>query len=193
MTISLASQLRALICFLVLCLLSPVALLFIVPPVPTEAFVETISIVRAEVPFRLYIAKLGIDTSFEYVGITDKGVLDVPKDPSHVAWFKDGPRPGEEGSAVIDGHFGWIDDVPAVFDNLRLLIKGDRISVYNEKGRDIVFIVRELKIYDEYDDASEVFTSRDGRSHLNLITCEGLWDELTQKYAGRLVVFADKE
>jgi len=193
MNISLASQLRVLISFLVLCFLSPIALIFIVPPVPTEASVETISDKRAGLPFRLYIPKLGIDASVEYVGITDKGILDAPKDPARVAWFKDGPRPGEVGNAVIDGHFGWIDDVPAVFDNLRLLVKGDRVSVYDEKGRETAFVVRELKIYGEYDDASEVFTSRDGQAHLNLITCEGLWDESTQKYAGRLVVSTDKE
>ena len=55
--------------------------------------------------------------------------MDVPKQPDDVAWFDLGFRPGQKGSAVIDGHSGWKDNRPAVFDNLSKLKNGDKIYV----------------------------------------------------------------
>jgi hypothetical protein len=53
-------------------------------------------------------------------------------------------------------------------------------------------VVREIQRYDPNADASSVFSSNDGKSHLNLITCEGIWDEVSQSYPQRLVIFTDK-
>jgi len=35
--------------------------------------------------------------------------------------------------------------------------------------------------------------SNDGKAHLNLITCAGVWDEVEKSHSSRLVVFADME
>jgi len=40
--------------------------------------------------------------------------------------------------------------------------------------------------------ATDVFTSSDGKAHLNLITCDGIWDKNAAQYSERLVVFADR-
>jgi len=32
--------------------------------------------------------------------------MDLPKERANVAWFNLGPRPGENDSAVIAGHYG---------------------------------------------------------------------------------------
>jgi LPXTG-site transpeptidase (sortase) family protein len=104
-----------------------------------------------------------------------------------------GPRPGETGSAVIAGHYGWRKGAPAVFDGLRALAKGDKLFVEGRDGIAVVFIVRKVMTYGENDDASDVFGSSDGRAHLNLITCEGVWNKASGSYSNRLVVFADAE
>jgi hypothetical protein len=39
----------------------------------------------------------------------------------------------------------------------------------------------------------EIFTSKDGKSHLNIITCDWAWNKNTKHYPNRLVVFTDKE
>jgi sortase (surface protein transpeptidase) len=62
------------------------------------------------------------------------GGMGIPKDITHAAWFNLGPRPGEKGNAVIDGHYGWKNNIPAVFDSLSQLQKGDKIFVDDEKG-----------------------------------------------------------
>lgn len=149
--------------------------------------------IRSGLPVRLTIPSIGVDASLESVGLTPKGAMDVPTGPANAAWFSLGPHPGEEGSAVIAGHYGWKDGLPAVFDDLSTLQKGDTVYVEDENGVRTTFVVRELRSYGEYEDAPEVFGSIDGKAHLNLVTCEGIWDTVSKSYAKRLVVFADKE
>ncbi len=144
-------------------------------------------------PVRLVIPKLNVDAYVEHVGLDSGGAMDIPSGPSDVAWFELGQRPGERGSAVFSGHYGWKDNIPAVFDTLYTLHKGDRIYVEDEKGAITVFSVRTSRRYDPTADASDVFGSSDGKAHLNLVTCEGIWNEASKSYSKRLVVFADEE
>ena len=143
-------------------------------------------------PMHLRIPAIEVDASVEEVGIAIDGVMDTPKVPDIAGWLKIGPRPGEEGTAVITGHFGWKNNTPAIFDDLNKLNKGDKIYVEDGKGNSVVFAVREIRIYDEKEIVPNVFSSNDGKAHLNLITCEGVWDKTMQSYSNRLVVFADK-
>ncbi|MDO8556867.1 MAG: class F sortase [Candidatus Jorgensenbacteria bacterium] len=144
-------------------------------------------------PVRLKIPKINVDSKLEYVGITPQGAVGAPKDPGNAAWLDLGPRPGEKGNSIIVGHFGWKNGIPAVFDYLYTLRKGDKLYVEDEKGATVTFIVRELRTYGENEDASDVFSSSDGKAHLNLITCEGVWNKVSKSYSERLVVFTDKE
>lgn len=148
--------------------------------------------IKPELPVRFKIPKLNIDTSVESVGLTKDGAMDSPVGPMPVGWFNLGPRLGEIGSVVIDGHSGWKNGIPAVFDNLYKLKKGDKIYVENGKGVITTFMVRESRKYNPSADARDVFFSNDGKSHLNLITCTGVWDPVAKSHSERLVVFADK-
>jgi len=144
-------------------------------------------------PMRLKIPSINIDAAIEYVGLTPDGTMDVPKNPDNVAWFEFGPRPGENGSAVIAGHYGWKNKKASVFDNLYKLRKGDKLYIEDDKGMIISFVVRESRKYDQKADASDIFSSNDEKPHLNLITCEGVWDKVSKSYSQRLVIFTDKE
>jgi LPXTG-site transpeptidase (sortase) family protein len=95
------------------------------------------------------------------------------------------------GSSVIDGHSGYKNNRPAVFDNLYKLQKGDKIYVEDEKGITHAFVVREFHTYGLNDDVSSVFNSNDGVAHLNLITCSGVWNDKEKTHATRLIVFTD--
>lgn len=148
---------------------------------------------RPGLPVHLKIPKINVDADIEYVGLTSKGAVDVPKTVTKAGWFNQGPRPGEKGSAVIVGHFGLKNFVTAVFSYLYKLKKGDKIYVKDDKGATAVFTVRESRNYDPKADATYVFSTNDGKSHLNLITCEGAWNNITKTYSQRLVVFADEE
>jgi LPXTG-site transpeptidase (sortase) family protein len=144
-------------------------------------------------PVRLIISKIKINAAVDPVGVTSTGAMEVPSAPENVGWFKFGPIPGDNGSAVIDGHYGlWKNGDIAVFDHLDQLKPGDDIVIEDEKGAITTFVVRESRVYSPTEDASNVFNSSDGRAHLNLITCGGTWDEALKSYPDRLVVFADK-
>ncbi len=82
--------------------------------------------------------------------------------------------------------------VPFVFYALNKLKIGDKINVVDDKGNTSTFVVRSIKSFDQNADATSVFTSTDGLSHLNLITCEGIWNQVNGSYPERLVVFTDK-
>jgi LPXTG-site transpeptidase (sortase) family protein len=144
-------------------------------------------------PMRLKIPKININTIVEHTGLTPDGAMDLPKDSDNAAWFEFGSRPGENGSAVIAGHYGWKDNKPSVFDNLYKLRKGDKLYIEDDAGTIISFIVRENRRYDSEADALNVFNSTDKKSHLNLVTCEGDWNEDSESYSKRLVIFTDKE
>lgn len=156
-------------------------------------FANTTEIIGEGLPTRLTIPKSNVTASIISVGVTSDGAMDTPKGPNEVAWFNPGPRPGEVGSAVISGHYGWKNNIPAVFDTLHLLQKGDKVYIKDESGATVIFIVREVRTYDENADATNVFTSNDGKAHLNLITCGGVWNKDTKSYSERIVVFTDKE
>jgi sortase A len=147
----------------------------------------------ADTPIRLRIPKIGVDASIESVGLTSEGTMGDPKDPAHAAWFNLGPRPGEKGNAVIDGHYGWKNNKPAVFDDINKLTPGDKLYVEDSKGIITTFVVRQVKIYKENEDSSGIFGIGDGKPHLNLITCGGVWNTITKNYSIRIVVFTDQQ
>lgn len=179
------------------------SLLFVIPKgLPRIGIVPPVESGNAKVglpaspvgrPMRLKIPKINVDAVVEQVGVALDGTMDVPKGPSDVAWFKFGPRPGEQGSAVIAGHYGWKNNTPAAFDAVSSMQKGDKIYVEDDTGETVAFVVRESRLYNPKADASNIFDSSDGKAHLNLITCEGVWDASSKSYSKRLVVFTDKE
>jgi sortase A len=144
-------------------------------------------------PVHLRIPKINFDGFVEHGGLTSDGAMNVPKILDDIAWFELGPRPGEIGSAVIVGHYGQKDGVLGAFNDLYKLRIGDKVYVEDDKGATVSFVVREIQRYDGAADASTIFGSNDEKAHLNLITCEGVWDKNSESYSGRLVVFTDKE
>lgn len=159
-------------------------------PVVTENIIVQNQEIKIENPImRLQIPKISVDASIETVGLKANGEMGVPKNPNNVAWYQAGPRPGEEGSSVLSGHYDSVKG-KAVFFNLSKLRRGDTLSVYDTNGKLLNFIVREIKVYDKDADASQIFFSKNG-IHLNLITCGGAWDKETKSYAKRIVVFTD--
>lgn len=145
------------------------------------------------VPVNIKIPSIKVDGVIEKVGLKTDGSMDVPKQPLDAAWYELGPRPGEIGSAAIDGHVNWYYGATGVFADLRKVKPGDKITVQDDKGAIISFVVRGSRMYAAAADAVDVFKSSDGKAHLNLITCDGTWDKNAKQYTKRLVVFADKE
>ncbi len=67
------------------------------------------------------------------------------------------------------------------------------VYVEDENGVTTTFLVRDSQMYDQQANASVVFESSDSKAHLNLIACEGVWNNLTKSYSKRIVIFTDKQ
>jgi len=152
---------------------------------------ENIPAVVFSVPTQLRIDGINVAATVQPVGLTPNGDMAIDENPEQVAWYKLGPKPGEEGSAVIAGHYGWKNGVPSIFNDLHTLVKGDKITTIGEDERAVTFVVTRSEVYAPNQDATDVFKSDDGKAHLNLITCQGAWNSRQSTYTQRLIVFAD--
>lgn len=141
---------------------------------------------------RLIIPKINIDTQMVSIWITSKWKLDSPKDISDIWLYKLWVIPGEIWNAIIVGHYGFINWKWAIFNNLNKLIIWDKIYYLNKNGLTITFVVTKTKIYKNNELSSEIYNSNDNKSHLNIITCQWIWDKINKTYSDRLVIFADK-
>jgi sortase A len=158
----------------------------IATPKPVTPPVKTTS----KDPQRLSIPGLGIDAKVQQVGLNTKGNMGTPNNFTDVAWYKLGPRPGEIGSAVIDGHVDNGLALSGVFKHLEDIKIGDDVYVTREDGKKLHFRVVDKATYPYADTSANetVFANKDG-SRLNLVTCTGDWVATQKTYTDRLVVF----
>jgi sortase (surface protein transpeptidase) len=143
-------------------------------------------------PERLIIPAIGINTNVEEVGIQPDGELGTPKSNpwDDVGWYAEGPVPGVQGSAVIDGHLDRPGGYPAVFWNLRYLRIGDEILVTNRAGKTLHFKVYDIARYSPQNaPLQQIFGNQNG-VFLNLITCAGYWIPSEKQTTERLVVYS---
>lgn len=152
----------------------------VVGPVADRAFEQAARIAPLRVP------KLGIrGASIIPVGIDRGGHLAVGPSISAVYTWRDGPRPGQPGSAVIAGHTWSRGD--GVFDDLATMKKGNRFSV----GRANFKVTRVQRVRQmSGQQVRELFSDR-GPSRVVLITC-GDRSSVTGVYASRILVYASK-
>ena len=146
--------------------------------------------VPTQTPSKLTIEKIGVEASVESVGMNSKGEMDVPKNDYNVAWYNLGYRPGEQGSAVMAGHFDTRSGGPAVFYKLAQLQQGDEISVTYPNGQEYTFTVTESSRYPFNNFPLQRVFNTKGQPTLNLITCDGVFDSSARNYSERLVVYA---
>jgi sortase A len=141
-------------------------------------------------PARLSIPRLDVDADIEHVGYTDDGRMDVPENWEDVAWFQYGFFPGAPGNSVMAGHLDSTTG-PAVFAYLHQMEVGDQIHVTGDDGETLTFQVTEVEsVLAEEAPLDRVFGPSD-TPKLNLITCEGHFDESIEDYDHRLIVYTE--
>lgn len=158
----------------------------------TPALPSTAPMRGAGTPVRLTIAAINVDAAVEAVGLTPDGAMGTPQIPEDTAWYQLGPRPGEQGNAVIVGHVDWLVG-GAVFSDLRTLAPGSVIVVISDDGVSHRFVMRDAERYPLGSaPLTEIFGAADG-IHLTLITCDTdtPFDRATGQYGGHLLIYAD--
>lgn len=143
---------------------------------------------QGPMPVRLVIPSLHIDAPIEDVGMDDDGSMGSPSTADSVAWFQPGFVPGEPGNAVIAGHVDWVDRA-AVFWFVKNLGVGDEVDVVYDDGSQTAFTVDDVEQYNDVDTPlGEIFGTSD-QPHLNLVTCAGVFSQVTHSYNQRTVIY----
>lgn len=156
----------------------------------TATLSPTPTLIVPALPQQLIIPKLNINVPVEAVSVDLEGKMTLPQNWGIVGWDSLGVKPGEKGNAAIAGHFDTYEELPAIFYNLKSLEIGDQIHIVDKNNKQYNFIVTDKQIY-PYDQApiNKIFGKADNKN-LNLITCDGWFNQLTQNYSHRLVIFS---
>jgi sortase A len=144
--------------------------------------------VRPGIPDKLLIPAIGLEAKILMVGLTGENIVDVPV--REVGWYENGPRPGETGNSVLDGHFKQADFSSGVFGNLTDVSAGNDIFTIDREGRKFHFTViekEEVKVKDF--DTQKIYGDAD-KPKLNLITCAGKYDMGRKDFTRRTIVYA---
>lgn len=152
---------------------------------------ETETVAKQTYPVKITIESIGVNAPVELVGIQGDAMA-VPTLGGNVGWYRFGTEPGKSGSAVFAGHVNWMDGKDAVFTNLKNIQIEDIVSVTNNYGELSHFRVTDIQEFPLYADTSHIFVSSDGIARLNLITCDGTWNDWLNTHESRLVVFTEK-
>jgi len=156
-------------------------------PAPVRSGANVNSTPSVGEPTAITIASIGVQSELVPLGLAQDGTAEVPEDPQIAGWFTGGPRPGDEGPAVIAGHVD-TQTGPAVFAQLKQLAPGDEVDVSTTTGT-VRFIVdrREQVAKDDFPTA-RVYGPAPGRQ-LRLVTCGGSFDRSSGHYRDNVVVW----
>ena len=162
----------------------------VAPPSSSGSSTPTVIASAKDVPVRLSIPSINVDTNIQDVGIGKTGNMAVPSNYTDVGWYRYGTLPGVVGSAVIDGHVDNGFGLDAVFKHISDLKPGDDIYLQAQSGEELHFVVEDVETYAAADvPLQELFTRAD-KARLNLITCAGQWEPDQDAYDHRTVVYA---
>jgi sortase (surface protein transpeptidase) len=139
-------------------------------------------------PSVLSIPSIGVRAPVVGVGLEANGAMQTP-DPGQVGWYRNGPKPGDPGPAVLVGH---VDSRtgPAVFHRLGRLRPGDEILVGRADGTTARFLVGRLERHPKTALPISRIWTKANRPLLRLITCTGSFDHATGHYRDNLILYA---
>lgn len=144
---------------------------------------------KAPAPAFLLIPSISVSAIIEQAGLTPEGQMEDPTTWDNVAWYRYGPSPGEEGSAVLAGHLD-SETSEAVFWDLHKLVPGDSVEIIDTHGNVHIFTVTGGEAYGATDVPMEELFAQTGKPRIALITCDGTWSA-AGGYSERFIVYAE--
>ena len=161
----------------------------IVGAIPTT---DTPSAKAVTLPVHLAIPSIGVSSGLQALKLLANGTLQTPTHWNVPGWYADGVLPGAVGPAVIAGH---IDSTtgPAVFYRLRALHAGARVSITEQNGKVLSFLVDRLESFPKDHFPTEIVYGPTPTPQLRLISCTGEFDRTAHNYLSNLIVSAHLE
>jgi sortase (surface protein transpeptidase) len=141
-------------------------------------------------PVRLAVPALGVDTAVDPVGVEADGQMTVPAEVDRVGWYRFGPVPGAEGSAVLAGHVDSWDQGLGAMAPLRGAEVDDEVLVTDAAGSETRWRVVSRDLLDKEALPLDSLFGRTGEPRLVLVTCGGEYLPDLRSYQANVVVVA---
>jgi hypothetical protein len=124
-------------------------------------------------PVHLAVPARGVDAVVEAVGVQPDGQMTLPDDVDRVGWYRFGPAPGADGSAVIAGHVDDREQGLGALAPLREAEVGDEVVVTDSAGTGTRWRVLSRELIQKQVLPLDRLFAREGPPRLTLITCGG--------------------
>jgi Sortase domain len=158
------------------------------PGAITTSTTPAIQFALRSTPVQLRVPAIALTVSLSTLGLNSNGTVQVPTDIQQPGWYRLGPSPGQDGSAVILGHVDSYQG-PATFFKLRTLVPGDPVYVTLADGVSAQFKVTFVAQYLKTGFPDQLVYAGHGSSSLQLVTCGGAFDSQTGHYLSNVVVY----
>ncbi len=142
-------------------------------------------------PVRLSVPALGVDSAVNPVGVEPDGQMTVPAEVDRVGWYRFGPAPGGDGSAVIAGHVDSRTQGLGAMAPLRDAAVGDEVVVTDAAGTSTRWRVVSRELIEKQVLPLDRLFTRAGPPRLTLITCGGPFLPEYRSYRDNVVVIAE--
>jgi sortase (surface protein transpeptidase) len=158
--------------------------------IPTPTALPTPTEIPIADPISIEIPSINATANIVKVGLSADNAMEIPHDFATVGWYYPSGKPGEDGSALLNGHYDDTSGRPAAFYNLKNLKNGDEIIITTANERKYVFAVEDVFSHPiEAFPHDLLYEDLDGQQ-IKLLTCDGVWSAQNKNYSNRLVVAA---
>lgn len=161
-----------------------------IPPV-TARDAAPAAAAPAPAPARISVPAWGVDAPVDAVGIAADGQMELPEDVSRVGWYRFGPAPGADGSAVLAGHVDDREQGTGALYPLKDAAVGDEVTVADATGTTTRWRVVSREVITKQALPLDRLFARDGAPRLTLITCGGPFLPEFRSYRDNVVVVAE--
>jgi LPXTG-site transpeptidase (sortase) family protein len=152
---------------------------------------STQAAVAASPPAWVDIPSISARSSLIQLGLNpDKSIQVPPVDqPQQAGWYSYGPKPGENGPAVILGHIDG-NHQQGIFWRLHEVKPGDTVTVGQQSGKTLTFTVTKVDDVAKSAFPTSAVYGNTPNPQLRLITCGGAFDATTGHYLDNFIVYA---
>ena len=142
-------------------------------------------------PVRLAVPARGVDTVVDPSGVGPDGQMALPADVDRVGWYRFGPAPGDEGSAVLAGHVDDREQGLGALAPLRDAAEGDEVVLTDAAGTETRWRIVSREVLQKQVLPLDRLFARQGPPRLTLITCGGPFLAELGSYRDNVVVVAE--
>jgi sortase (surface protein transpeptidase) len=157
---------------------------------PADDFKSSTTYEQTPLPVRLRIPALKVDSPIIDLGLQADGAVEVPESVHEAGWFDGGPRPGQNGPAVILGH---VDSKagPGIFVGLHEVAAGTLVEVVRADRSVAKFKITKVSRVEKTRFPTDLVYAPSLDPTLRLVTCGGTFDHARGSYRDNVIAYAD--